>query len=35
MATDSEKEQKVPSSVMTRTVTDGTLTEDGSGCLAG
>lgn len=35
MVTDIEKEQNVPSSVMTEIVTDGTLTEDGSRCLAG
>lgn len=35
MVTDIEKEQNVPSSVMSEIVTDGTLTEDGSGCLAG
>lgn len=33
--TDIKKEQHVLASVMSEIVTDGTLTEDGSGCLAG
>lgn len=35
MVTDMGKEQNVPASVMTKIVSDGALTEAGSGCLAG
>lgn len=35
MVTDTGKEQNVPASVMTKPVSDGALTEAGSGCLAG